>query len=65
MFAEPIYVVVDSGRPVTAFTDKGDLKDYLKRKRGILNRLLVYRLDEGNGPVIMTVSRALAGGLDK
>ena len=64
MSAEPIYVVVDSGRPVTAFTDKGHLKYYLKRMRGTFNRPLVYRIDDSDGPVIMTVSRVLAGGLD-
>ena len=64
MTADPFYVVVDSGRPVTAFTDKDDLKAYLKRMRGTFNRPLVYRIDDGNGPVIMTVSRVIAGGLD-
>ena len=64
MSAEPFYVVIDSGRSVTAFTDKEDLKAYLKRKRGIFNRLLVYRIDDGREPLIMTMSRAMAGGLD-
>jgi hypothetical protein len=31
MSAEPIYLVVDSGSPVTEFTDKDALKAYLKR----------------------------------
>jgi hypothetical protein len=64
MSAGPFYVVVDSGRPVTAFTDKDDLKPYLQRMRGTFNRPLVYRIDDGKGPVIMTVSRVMAGGLD-
>jgi hypothetical protein len=64
MSAEPLYVVVDSGSPVTAFTDKDDLKAYLKRMRGTFNRPLVYRIDDGYGPVIMTVSRVMAGGLE-
>ena len=49
---------------VTEFTDKDALKAYLKRKRGTFNRPLVYRIDDGNGPVIMTLSRVLRGGLD-
>jgi hypothetical protein len=64
MSAEPVYVVVDSGRPVTAFTDKEDLKAYLRRMRDTFNRPLVYRIGDGAGPVIMTVSRALGRGLD-
>jgi hypothetical protein len=64
MSAEPLLSWVDSGRPVTAFTDKDDLKACLKRMRGTFNRPLVYRIDDGNGPVIMTVSRALGRGLD-
>jgi hypothetical protein len=62
MAAEPIYLVVDSGSPVTEFTDA--LKAYLKRQRGTFNRPLVYRIKDGHEPVIMTVSRVLAGGLD-
>jgi hypothetical protein len=64
MSAEPLFVVVDSRRPVTAFTDTNDLKAYLKRMRDTFNRPLVYRIDESNGPVVMTVSRVMAGGLD-
>jgi hypothetical protein len=64
MSTEPLYVVVDSGSPVTAFTDKDDLKAYLRRMRDTLNRPLVYRIDDFAGPVIMTVSRALGRGLD-
>jgi hypothetical protein len=61
---EPFFVVVDSGRPVTALTDKDDLKAYLQRMRGAFNRSLVYRIDDGAGPVMLTVSRALGRGLD-
>ena len=63
MSAEPIYLVVDSGSPVTEFTNKDALKAYPKRKRGTFNRPLVYRIKDGHEPVIMTVSRVLAGGL--
>ena len=45
---------------VTAFTTKGDMKAFLKRRRGTLNRPLVYRIDgEGQAPTIMTMSRAM------
>jgi hypothetical protein len=62
---EPLYVVVDSGRAVQAFADKHDLRAYLWRKHAALNKPLVYRIDDGDGPVIMTVPRALGRGLDK
>jgi len=62
--SQPIYLVVESSSPVTEFTDKDALKAYLKRKRGTFNRPLVYRIKDGHEPVIMTVSRVLAGGLD-
>ena len=52
------------GAPLTAFTDKDDLRVYLKRMRGTFNRRPVYKIGDGNGPVIMTVSRLMAGGLD-
>jgi hypothetical protein len=32
--------------------------------RGAFNRPLVCRIDDGAGPVIMTASRVIAGGLD-
>ena len=49
---------------MTGFTDKGALKAYLKRKRGTFNRPLVHRIQDGHEPVMMTVSRVLAGGPD-
>jgi len=64
MSTEPIYLVTDAGSPVTAFTSKDDMKAFLKRTRGTFNRPLVYRIKDGHEPVIMTVSRVLAGGLD-
>jgi hypothetical protein len=64
MSAEALYVVLDAGKPLTAFTDTEYLKAYLKRMSGTFNRPLVYKIDEGSGPVIMTVSRVMAGGLD-
>ena len=60
MVAEPIYLVTDAGKPVTAFTAKEEMKAFLKRRRGTLNRPLVYRIDgEGHAPSIMTMSRAM------
>jgi len=60
MDTEPIYLVTDAGKPVTAFTTKDDMKAFLKRRRGTLNRPLVYRIDgEGQAPTIMTMSRAM------
>jgi hypothetical protein len=41
MDTEPIYLVTDAGKPVTAFTTKDDMKAFLKRRRGTLNRPLV------------------------
>jgi hypothetical protein len=64
MSAEALYVVLDAGKPLTAFTDTDDLKVYLKRMRHTLNKPLVYRIDDGSGPVIMTMSRVMAGRLD-
>ena len=60
---EPIYLVTDACKPVTAFTTNDEMKAYLKRRRGALNRPLVYRIDgEGHAPVIMIMSRVLADG---
>jgi hypothetical protein len=62
MSTEPIYLVTDAGKPVTAFTTTDDMKAFLKRRRGTLSRPLVYRIDsEGHAPVIMTMSRAMGG----
>jgi hypothetical protein len=56
---EPIYLVVDAGSPVTAFTTKDEMKAYLKRRRGTFARPLVYRIDgDGHAPV-MTMLRAM------
>jgi hypothetical protein len=60
MSTEPIYLVTDAGKPVTAFTTKDEMKAYLKRRRGALNRPLIYRIHrEGHAPAIMTMSRAM------
>jgi hypothetical protein len=43
MSAEPLYVVVDAGRPMNAFTDKDDLRAFLWRMYRTLKKPLVYR----------------------
>jgi hypothetical protein len=65
MSDDPLYLVVESGRAMNAFTDKHDLRAFLWRMYRTLNKPLVYRIDDGEGPVIMTVPRALGRGLDK
>ena len=64
MSADPLYLVVDCGRTMNAFTDKHDLRAYLWRMQARLNKPLVYKINGGDAPVIMTVSRALGSGLD-
>ena len=36
-----IFLVMDAGSPMAAFTTKDEMKAYLKRRRGTLNRSLV------------------------
>jgi hypothetical protein len=38
MSTEPIYLVTDTGKPVTAFTTKDETKAYLKQDAGLPNR---------------------------
>ena len=59
--AHSIYLVMDAGPPVTAFTSKRELQAYLRRRLDGFSGPLVYKFG-GNGcsPVIMTMSRALA-----
>jgi hypothetical protein len=46
-----IFLVMDAGSPKAAFTTKDEMKAYLKRRRGTLNRSLVYKIDgEGHAP---------------
>jgi len=60
MSPEPIYLVTDAGSSVTAFTTKDEMKAYPKRRRGTLNRPLLYGIDgEGHAPVIMTLARVM------
>jgi hypothetical protein len=55
-----IFLVIDAGTPVAAFTAKEEMKAFLRRTRGTFNRPLVYRIDgDGHAPVIMTLGRAM------
>ena len=55
-----IYLVIDAGSSVAAFTTQHEMKTYLKRMLNTFNRALVYRIDgEGHAPVIMTLARAI------
>ena len=56
-----IYLVMDAGSPMTAFTSKPELQAYLRSRRDMLRNPLIYTFaGDGYSPVIMTVSRALA-----
>ena len=55
-----IFLVVDSGSPVAAFTVLHELKSYLQRRRETFTNPLVYTFWGSQGPSIMTMSSALA-----
>jgi hypothetical protein len=55
-----IFLVVDAGSPVAAFTARHELKTYLQRRRDAFTNPLVYTLCGNQGPSIMTMSSALA-----
>ena len=55
-----IFLVVDSGSPVAAFTVRHELKSYLQRRRETFANPLVYRFWGSQAPTIMTMSSALA-----
>jgi hypothetical protein len=60
MSATPIFLVMDAGSPVSAFTSKHELKVYLRRWLDVFVNPLVYTFGgEGYAPTIMTMSRAL------
>ena len=61
MYAARIYLVMDAGTPVTAFTSKHELQVYLRRRLDVFVNPLVYTFGgEGYSPTVMTMSRALA-----
>jgi hypothetical protein len=60
MAASNIYLVMDAGTPVAAFTAKQKMKAYVRRRLDAFINPLVYTFGgEGYSPVIMTMSRAL------
>ena len=54
-----IFVVVDAGTPVAAFTVRRELQAYRRRR---LDTFMVYTFWGNHGPSIMTMSAALADG---
>jgi hypothetical protein len=60
MAAKPIYLVMDAGTPVAAFTARQALKAYLRRRLDIFCNPLAYTFADAREPAITTLSRALA-----
>jgi hypothetical protein len=57
-----IYLVMDAGTPVAAFTVKRELQTCLRRRLDAFCNPLVYTFWGNHGPSIMTMSRAPADG---
>jgi hypothetical protein len=57
-----IYLVMDAGSPVAAFTSRHEMRTYLTRRHGTFNNPLVYAFgsEQGYAPSIMTLMRAMA-----
>lgn len=55
-----IFLVMDAGSPVAAFTGRSELKAYLTRRHDMFSNPLVYTFAGGHAPTIMTMSVALA-----
>jgi len=55
-----IFLVMDAGTPVAAFTAWPKLKAYLRRRLDAFINPLVYTFWGSQGPSIMTISSALA-----
>jgi hypothetical protein len=55
-----IFLVMDAGTPVAAFTARRELQTYLSRRLDTFCNPLVYTFADGLGPLVMTLSRALA-----
>jgi len=57
-----IYLVMDAGSPVAAFTSPHEMRTYLKRRSGTFNNPLVYTFggERGYTPAVMTMSAAIA-----
>jgi hypothetical protein len=60
--SERIYLVMDAGSPVAAFTVEREMRAYLRRRLGTFTNPLVYAFggNQGYTPAIMTMSSALA-----
>jgi hypothetical protein len=59
--SDQIFLVVDAGTPVAAFTARRELTAYLKLRLDTFINPLVYRFWDNRGtPSIMTMSAALA-----
>jgi hypothetical protein len=59
--SDQIYLVMDAGTPVAAFTARPELKAYLRRRLDAFINPLVYTFwDNQCTPSIMTMSAALA-----
>ena len=57
--SDQIFLVVDAGSPVAAFTARRELKTYLQRRRDAFTNPLVYMFWDSQSPSIMTMSSAL------
>jgi hypothetical protein len=55
-----IFLVMDAGTPLAAFTVRQELKAYLRRRLDAFINPLVYTFWGDQGPSIMTLSRAPA-----
>jgi hypothetical protein len=54
-----IFLVMDAGTPVAAFTARRELQTYLRRRLDTFCNPLVYTFWSDRGPSIMTMSAAL------
>jgi hypothetical protein len=54
-----IFLVMDAGTPVAAFTARRELQTYLRRRLDTFCNPLVYTFWGNQGPSIMTMSAAL------
>ena len=57
--SDQIFLVVDAGTPVAAFTARRELTAYLKRRLDTFINPLVYTFWSDRGSSIMTMSSAL------
>ena len=55
-----IFLVMDAGTPVAAFTTQQELKAYLRRLDAFVSPLVYTFWDDQGTPSIMTMSAALA-----